>query len=343
VRFVASPHNLNVPRAALGVRLRALALLALAATLGVTLATAPRAVADPGEDRGTPASLREQLDDATKGYLDAKDELEASQKRQKQLSAELGTVQSGLSERVAAVNRLASAAYRSAGLTEVAAVLDSGSPTVFLDRVTMLGAIAASEQRQVTALAEQRERVATARAEIDREISKQREQVTKMNKRRQQAEAALRAAGGGQVTSGPGGSGPLAAPGPRGNSGCTLNDPTTSGCVTARLLHAYQQARKAGFTRYCSCYRGSGSGEHPKGRACDFAAQKNGFGGVATGGDRTYGNNLAAFFVRNASRLGVLYVIWFRKIWLPGSGWRAYRGNGDPASNHENHVHLSVR
>jgi hypothetical protein len=39
----------------------------------------------------------------------------------------------------------------------------------------------------------------------------------------------------------------------------------------------------------------------------------------------------------------VLYVIWFERIWLPSSGWKAYtRGNGDPSSDHTNHVHLSV-
>lgn len=108
-------------------------------------------------------------------------------------------------------------------------------------------------------------------------------------------------------------------------------------------LHALNQATAAGFTRYVSCYRSGGSGEHPKGRACDFAAQRDGFGGIATGEDRTYGNNLAAYFVRNADRLGVLYVIWFRQIWMPGSGWRPYgEAGGDPSSDHTNHVHLSV-
>ena len=74
-----------------------------------------------------------------------------------------------------------------------------------------------------------------------------------------------------------------------------------------------------------------------------FAAQKGGFGGDATGGDRTYGNNLAAFYVRNADRLAVLYVIWYRQIWLPSSGCKSYSGaNGDPSSDHTNHVHLSI-
>jgi peptidoglycan DL-endopeptidase CwlO len=104
-----------------------------------------------------------------------------------------------------------------------------------------------------------------------------------------------------------------------------------------------QQAQAAGFTHFVACFRHQNSGEHPKGRACDFAADKGGFGGVATGASKDYGNRLANYFIANSSRLGVLYVIWFRRIWLPSSGWKSYSGgNGDPSSDHTNHVHLSV-
>jgi hypothetical protein len=105
-----------------------------------------------------------------------------------------------------------------------------------------------------------------------------------------------------------------------------------------------RQTQAAGFTRYVACYRQATWGEHPLGRACDFAAAPKGFGGIATGGDRAYGNNLANYFIANSRPLSVLYVIWFKQIWLPSSGWRAYtKGQGDPASDHTNHVHLSVR
>jgi peptidoglycan hydrolase CwlO-like protein len=141
------------------------------------------------------------------------------------------------------------------------------------------------------------------------------------------------------------------APAPRRPDGslapesCNQDDPTTSGCLTPRTLHALKQTQAAGFNRFVSCYRSQeDGGEHPRGRACDFAAQTSGFGGVATGGDRDYGNRLAAWYVANAQRLGVLYVIWFKQIWLPSTGWRAYtNGNGDPSSDHTNHVHLSVQ
>jgi hypothetical protein len=38
----------------------------------------------------------------------------------------------------------------------------------------------------------------------------------------------------------------------------------------------------------------------------------------------------------------VMYVIWYRQIWLPNTGWRKYSATGDPAAVHTNHVHLSV-
>jgi len=326
--------------------------LTLAVLIGLVgiVAVATPASADPGTDgEGGTASLREQLDAASRGYLDAKARLDASKIRQKQLTDQLQTVELQLSSQSEAVDEIAVAAYMSGGLGPLAGVLGSGSPETFIDRVTLLNAVALSEDAQVRELTTTRERVAAAKAAIDAEVKHQQAQLTVMAERKAQAEKALRTAGGGQVTSGfTSSNSSLAAPARRNADGtwpsesCSLNDPTTSGCITPRTLHALNQAKAAGFTRYVSCFRASGSGEHPKGRACDFAAQAGGFGGTATGGDRAYGNNLATYFIRNASRLGVLYVIWFRQIWLPGSGWRSYSGGGSPSADHTNHVHLSM-
>jgi hypothetical protein len=326
------------------------AVVALVLLVGLMGAVAPArpVAAEPGVDEGGSGTLREQLDAAAKGYLDAKAALDASAARQKQLTDELSTVEGRLGAETKAVDEIAAAAYKSGTLGPVAGVLGSGSPQMFLDRVTLLNAVASNEDEKVRRLRDSREQVSESKAAIEAEIRKQQEQVAQMAQRKEQAEKALRAAGGGQATSGFGGSSAVATPAPRNPDGtwppegCVLDDPTTSGCITARTLHALNQAKAAGFTRYVSCYRPSGSGEHPKGRACDFSAEAGGFGGIATGDARIYGNNLAAYFINNASRLAVLYVIWYRQIWLPGSGWRAYSGGGTPSSDHTNHVHLSV-
>ncbi len=320
----------------------------LAGCLGAVslLAAATPAAADPTSPN---QSLEEQLAAASKGYLDAKTKLDVSQKRQKELSSQVTTVEADLVAKDAAVAALASEAYRVGPLASMSALLGSPSPGALLDRVSLLDAVAATEDMQVRTLIDTRESLRLKKAAIDAEVAEQRKQLDAMAQRKAQAERALRQAGAGRATAGPSGSGArLATPAPRNADGswpsesCSLNDPTTSGCITPRTLHALKQAQAAGFTRYVSCHRSGGSGQHPLGRACDFAAQKGGFGGVATGGDRTYGNNLASYFIRNASRLGVLYVIWYRQIWLPSSGWRSYNGGGDPSSDHTNHVHLSV-
>ena len=314
---------------------------------------APPVVAAPAagtDDEGGTPSLREQLDAASKGYLAAQAALEASTKRQEQLNAHLKAVAAEMTVRNGTMGELAGVAYRTGRLGPVLALLDSGSPDRFLDRATALEQMASNEDRQLRALLETRDQETRAKAALEAEMREQRKQLDVMAKRKQQAERALTLAGGGGNGTGVGRtSSALAKPAPRNADGswpsesCSVDDPTTSGCITPRTLHAMNEARAAGFTHYVSCHRNGGSGEHPKGRACDFAAAKGGFEGIATGAEKTYGNNLAAYFLKNASRLGVLYVIWFKQIWLPSSGWKAYTGgNGDPSSDHTNHVHLSV-
>jgi hypothetical protein len=327
----------------------------LVACLTMSLLAAPASAQDSVDEEGGTAELRAQLQAASKGFITAKAKVAASQKRQKQLAAQLKRVEADMTSRTATVGRLAGAAYRGGRVGAVTALLDSQSPDALLDRVKALDAVAAHQNEQLRALLKTRTEVNRARAAITSEIAEQQKQVAVMAARKKQAEAALvaanRDAGGGAATSGPRGRGStaVAAPAPRNSDGslpdesCSENDPTTDGCIRPRMLHALRQAQGAGFNRFVSCFRNGGSGEHPLGGACDFAAQPNGFGGVATGGDKAYGDDLALFFEKNAERLGVLYIIWFREIYLPSSGWRAYSGaNGDPSSNHENHVHLSV-
>jgi hypothetical protein len=124
---------------------------------------------------------------------------------------------------------------------------------------------------------------------------------------------------------------------------CSIRpDPTTGlGCLTPRTLHLVQQAKAAGFPEP-GCYRVDDHGEHPKGRACDFMMTS---GGEASGAQKARGDAMAAWAVGNADRLGIKYVIWFRRIWTRSEGWHAYNnpfGGDDPSGWHTNHVHISV-
>jgi hypothetical protein len=72
-------------------------------------------------------------------------------------------------------------------------------------------------------------------------------------------------------------------------------------------------------------YRATGSvpdSDHPKGLAIDVMTHS--------------GDAIANWAVNNASRLGIKYVIWNRRIWQNGS-WTNYTG----PSPHTDHVHIS--
>jgi hypothetical protein len=183
---------------------------------------------------------------------------------------------------------------------------------------------------------------------LEAEVANEKTQLKELDKQKRNAEKAL-AAVGGMVSAGYDGPRPAAAqPAPRNADGsfpyesCSVNDPTTRGCLTPRTFHALNEARLAGFNRAVYCWRTQSWGEHPRGRACDFSLKWSGFGGLASANEKVYGSGLANYFIKNASALGVIYVIWYRQIWTPGVGWHAYFGSGDPSSEHTNHVHLSM-
>lgn len=317
--------------------------------LGLVLAltaTGPASAAPNTDDEGASKTLRAQLSAANKGHIEAKAKLTNSKKRQLELSLQLKKVEGDLATITAEVAVLAAQSYRVGRLTPINLMLNSASPNEFLQKAAGLELLAQRDGAAMRRLSEAREEVARTKAAIDNEVREQTKQVAIMASKKKELEKALGiGTAGGFVTA----NSPLAKPAPRNSDGswpsekCIVDDPTTSGCITARTLHAYNEARAAGFKRYTSCKRSGGGGEHPLGRACDFSSATSTFkNSDATGGDRTYGNQLAAFLVKNADRLGVLYVIWYKQIWSPSSGWRAYSGSGSAAARHTNHVHLSM-
>ena len=100
-----------------------------------------------------------------------------------------------------------------------------------------------------------------------------------MAKKKKEAEPALASVGGGAAAGGfVNANSPLAKAAPRNSDGswpkesCTVNDPTTGGLHHPAAAARLQAGAGAGFKRYTSCFSERSSGEHPKGRACDFSA-----------------------------------------------------------------------
>ncbi len=326
--------------------------VAVVIALLLTMVPASSAPNDPPatDPEGGSASLHKALEEASRGYVEAKAKLEESRKKDAEIAGKIVDLEKGAEASSRELQRVAALAYveGGSGIDVLASVLESRSFSDFLQRVTYVDHFSQSETRTIRRAADERKLLAASRKRLEEEIRKQQEQEREMAKRKADAEKALGRFGG-ESTAGYYGGPPSASPAPRNPNGtwpresCSADDPTTAGCLTSRTLHAFNQARNAGFSRYTRCYRVQRSGEHGKGRACDFAAAGGGFEGAASGGNKEYGNRLAGWFISNNERLGVLYVIWYRQIWLPGTGWRSYSGGGSPSAAHTNHVHLSVQ
>ncbi|MFC7549293.1 coiled-coil domain-containing protein [Plantactinospora sp. GCM10030261] len=318
------------------------------------LATPAPAAADPdapapdghGETQKPPPLLSDWLESTNRAFVQAKGKLDKSKQRQQQLTTEMTRAQGEIDRLMPEVGTIAASSYRTGRLGGAAMLLNSASSDTFVDRAARLHEVNLVNDSKIGALNDARNRATQAKILIDVQIAEQQRQTNVMAKQKQEADKAFKLLGGNRSIRdvGVASTSPVAKAAPRDSDGgwpsesCNKNDPTTSGCVTGRTLNAYHETRKAGFTRFVGCHRSGGPFEHPKGRACDWSLVKSGFVSAQNTDQRRYGNNLAAFLVRNADRLGIYYIIWYKQIWFPTTGWSSYSGPSD----HTDHVHMSM-
>jgi peptidoglycan DL-endopeptidase CwlO len=310
-------------------------------------------VTPPNEAGGeTLDAMRSNLEAAASGYVQAEGALAGAKKRQEEATLALALAEADAARLRNFVRQYAGQVYKTGRLGSISVMLSATSPDAFLTKASALQQITNRDETRLEGLAAAQKKIAESKAEIDAAVVAQAQFTAEMQQRLAATEKIFASYGSKRSNGFVDPNAAIAAPAPRNADGswpserCNVNDPTTTGCITPRTNHALAEARKAGFTRHTSCYRSGDRYEHPKGRACDFSSAVNGFSGNAIGGDRYYGDKLAAFFVANAKSLGVLYVIWYCNIWSNGA-WRTYnsagsRCNDNPSGDHTNHVHLSM-
>jgi hypothetical protein len=125
---------------------------------------------------------------------------------------------------------------------------------------------------------------------------------------------------------------------------CQPESPVIGASITPRMSAVKDEVdRRFGPFVTIGCYRAGSDGEHPLGRACDFMLST---GGVLPAADRVQlGYQVAAWAQANASRLGIMYIIYRQRIWdirMASSGWVPMSDRGSITANHFDHVHISV-
>jgi peptidoglycan DL-endopeptidase CwlO len=340
------------------VRPRRLLTIALAPLVAAAFVVAPIAPANAEPGTGTSETadekttgddddllLNDVLESSNRRFVQAKAAVTKSTAAQKQLTAEIKVAEARRDKLVPEVNAIAAKQYQTGDIGTMGYLLGSNGNDDFLSKAISLSEINSLHDHSLHQLNAAIDEVNTKKAALDAEVKQQQTNLIAMQKQKEATEKALTLVGGESLTGGfVDAKSAVAAPAPRNSEGgfspesCSVDDPTTGGCITPRTLHLYKEVKKAGFNRFVGCHRDGGPFEHPKGRACDWSLQKSGFAVAHNADMKKYGNDLMAFLVRNADRLGIYYVIWYAQIWFPATGWHAYHG----VSNHKDHVHVSV-
>jgi hypothetical protein len=114
--------------------------------------------------------------------------------------------------------------------------------------------------------------------------------------------------------------------------------------ITPRMRQVKDEVdRRFGPFVDIGCFRAEAGGEHPLGRACDFMLSTGGV--MPTAAKVQLGSQIAAWAPANASRLGIMYIIYRQRIWdirMASTAWVPMADRGSITANHFDHVHISV-
>ncbi|MFC7529547.1 coiled-coil domain-containing protein [Actinoplanes sp. GCM10030250] len=338
------------PRRWLTLALAPLVATALFVSPATSASAAPGGSSPTAEEEGN-ADLSTAMESTNRRYVAAKGAVAESRKNQKKLAGDIKAAESRRDALIPEVNSIARQQYQTGNLSAVGFLLQASSSNDFMSKAISLEEINKLHDEKLHELNEAIATVTESKTKLDAELKNEQQQLTILQKQKDSADKQLDLLGGGTginktITRGfVDAKSKEASPAPRNASGgfssegCTERDETTSGCVTKRTLHMYKEVRKANFKRFVGCHRNGGPFEHPKGRACDWSLQKSGFSAAHNDDMMRYGNDLTAFLVRNADKLGIYYVIWYKQIWFPATNeWRSYSGPSD----HTDHVHVSM-
>lgn len=339
------------------IRLARTLIASLVAIVLILAAPATAGWADPDPDGNSNGTLEDAVGDISAQLQDAQAKVTASVARQAQLQETLTRTNLTLARLNASAGEVASAMYKGAGgVSQANVILGAATPEDLLDRLAAVHMFAEEQNLVLRDLQRIQEEGKKEQEALNNEVAAQRNAEAQLAAQKSKLDKLL-----GTAVGGPSGvivPAPTAEQAPRNSDGSwpaetkSITDPTgTGGKLTARTIRAYNEVKKAsvpdfpgGFNHFVKCWRTQSWGEHPKGRACDWAAHATGFAGKAAGSDYNYGCRLAGWLIGNSDRLGVLYVIWYKMIWIPGRGWHKYTTEGgDPSGDHTNHVHMSMR
>jgi hypothetical protein len=321
---------------------RALSSMVIAVTMCVSVASAAHTEPKPTakELRKELTQLQKQSETMITEYYAGRVELQKVQKVEKVARSNLRRAQQDFEHAAAEIRLLAAEQYRTGGIGAASTLVGDADPTAMLNQLALTQQILNEQGAKLQAFIKVRDAHRRAQTSAEKRTIELRASLKELDAQKDRAEKLIdrikdkidllyptpgaRSADGTWVPQLP--SGP---------------DNITPRMRLVRLLIAQRFGPQFGI----GCYRADGGiqggGEHPLGRACDFMLSRG--GAMPSAAETQRGNEIAEWAIKNAQRLGIMYVIFRQRIWHVRTGaWKTMSNRGGTTANHYDHPHISV-
>lgn len=132
-----------------------------------------------------------ELEPLIEEYNRVRSELKANEKESEELADEIAPLELKVSMAVAELEGIIAHQYKGGNMSAFNALLTSGSPTMFVEQLTVLDFVAREQRAQIEAAAAAQQDFEAQKEEIDALIEKQEEQKADLEARTEQIEAEL--------------------------------------------------------------------------------------------------------------------------------------------------------
>jgi hypothetical protein len=293
-------------------------------SLLATTLIAPQAVAAPPVSRGAIVVASGDLDKLNKqiSALEKKYGGDMALLRDTQQSAQEALTKSAslgkdLATARSTVAQLAAAQYMGTPLDTSVTVLAAGDPTRLLDTASIASHVARDKSARVAQIQTLINQQNAAARDAQNKIATLKKQLSDMEAQKSRLQQLIKKF--------------------KPNSPVVGNTHLTQRLISAR--NAIDSEWGPFIT--IGCYRPGDPRDHGVGKACDFMESSGGV--MPTAARQAHGDQVAAWCIANASKLGIKYVIWKQRIYdMRSPGWTQMEDRGGITANHFDHVHVSV-
>lgn len=283
------------------------------------------------------SDLQKQSDTLIKDYYNRRIELLKADKTAKAAAEKLKGAQEVYDREAVALREMAVAQYTGGGTNLFATLASSGDPGALLNRLALAQHLVESQNARLSGFAAVRDGFQQAEAEAAARAKELAALVADLGTRKKQAEKLIDKIRNkiDQL---------YHAPGVRRSDGTWVPQlPDGPDNITPRMRLVRDLVKERfGDDFGIGCYRTiQDGGEHPLGRACDFMLSRG--GSMPSAAEIARGYAIANWAIKNAKRLGIMYIIYRQRIWHVKRGyWRTMSNRGGVTANHFDHPHISV-